>query len=327
MNNTITQNFIREIDLKKFLVFSLSISSLILAFPLLYFPIIRITKLAKFEQANIIEIIIRLFDSTPVVALITLFSIVIAPLLMALCSIIFTLFDEAVNEHSFYYKAYFFSKQWMMLDIFTIAVFASMIKLGELVDVAIGLGTFFCFSFWLLVFFTDKSLWFQERKKTKKKSNLNAFCYALAALFLLIPANILPIMTTAKPGMVEKTNLWESIMHLFEGPAWPIGIIVFLASFCGPWFKIASLFYLSLTAKSKKNMNFKRNLYHFFESVGRWSMIDIFIAVILVSIVKLNALANISLEKGSLIFTAMVILTLLSSASIDLKEPATNEPV
>lgn len=325
MNITLNRSFSEEIDIRKVLVFSLSISGIFLIFPLFYFPIIKITKLARFEQANVIEIIIRLFECTPVVAVITIFSVLASPLLMILCSIIFTLFEESTSERSVYYKIYFFSKQWMMLDIFTIAVFASMIKLGEMVDVTIGLGTLFCFIFWLLVFFADKFLWFEEKKEIKNKSNFRAFCYSLAGLFLLIPANILPIMTTVKPGIVDKTNLWESIMHLFEGPAWPIGILVFLASFCGPWFKIFSLFYLSLTARSKKNMNFKRNLYHFFETAGRWSMIDIFIAVILVSIVKLNALANVSLESGSLIYTAMVILTLLSSSNIDLKEFAENE--
>lgn len=320
MNNTVIQTIPKEINPKKIYVFSLSLASFFLAFPLFYFPIIKITKLARFEQANIIEIITRLFESTPMVALITVFSVLVAPLLMALCAITFTFFDENINENNFYYRIYFFCKQWMMLDIFTVAVFASMIKLGELVDVQIGLGTLFCFLVWVLIFSADKCLWFKEEKEKKSKSNIKAISYSLAALFLLIPANLLPIMTTTKLGVVEKTNLLDSILQLFEGEAWPIGIIVFLASFCGPWLKIFSIFYLTLTKTHKKNRNFKRNLYHYFEAAGRWSMIDIFIAVILVTIVKLNALANVSLEVGSLIFPAMVIFILLSSANVELKE-------
>lgn len=309
-----------EIELKKSFTFSFSLASLFLLIPAFYFPVLKISKLSKTIDSSIPEIILNLFNSSAPIAITLLFVLVIAPVLMTASLLVFIFFEKSTKPNSKVYKLYFFVRKWMMLDVFVIAVFASMIKLAELVSSQILIGAGFSFVLWLLLTCADDALWFTEEHRLEQNSDARTFTYSLAALFLLVPANLLPIMVMAQPGGTEVTNLWASIMHLFEGPAWPIGVIVFLASFIGPWFKIFSLFFLSLTNKINKNRKFKRTLYGFLELIGRWSIIDIFIAAILVAMVQMNNLASVGLKSGSLFFTGMIILTLLASHSFNLRE-------
>lgn len=300
-------------------VLAFAIASLFLLVPTLYYPLLAINKLGLAEEASLIDTIVRLFDGSFIIALILFFMVVLAPLIMIFCALVLVIKDKADEPQCPFYRSYFFAKRWMMLDVLTVAVFASMIKLSELVSAEILVGTAFCFITWVSLSIMDANMWFEEIEIYTPSTNLKTIVLSLSALSLLIPSNLLAIMTMIKPGGVSTTNLWESIMHLFEGETWPIGIVVFLASFCGPWFKIISLLYLAITNKSNKPSPFKTGLYHFLEAVGRWSMIDIFIAAILVAIVKLNKLASVSLEDGSLVFTAMVMLTLFASNSFTFK--------
>ena len=53
------------------------------------------------------------------------------------------------------------------------------------------------------------------------------------------------------------------------------------------------------------------------EGIGRWSMLDVFVLAVLVSLVKLQRLATVLPGPGLWAFTAVVVFTLLASASFD----------
>jgi paraquat-inducible protein A len=58
-------------------------------------------------------------------------------------------------------------------------------------------------------------------------------------------------------------------------------------------------------------------LYRIIESVGRWSMIDIFMISILVALVKLGNVATIETGLGATCFAAVVVITMFASMSFD----------
>jgi paraquat-inducible protein A len=58
-------------------------------------------------------------------------------------------------------------------------------------------------------------------------------------------------------------------------------------------------------------------LYRIIESVGRWSMVDIFMISILVGLVSLDAIATIEPGAGAIAFAAVVIITMFASMSFD----------
>ena len=305
---------------KRILSLSFAITALILFIPANLEPVMLISKLGRIETASLFDIIIRVYESSCFIALINSFCLFISPVYILLSLIIngFILINKdqeiILNQLTKLHKDL---RAWNMVEVFIVAIFASMIKLNELVDTEIGSGTYYFIAFWLSLQIADRAFDISDPQDLISKSRQKSFAYALTALFLLIPANLFAIMHISKPGLSHASNLFESVMELFHGEAWSVGIVVFMASFCSPWFKIFSIFYLSITTSNSKYRDFKEGLYNFLEVIGKWAMVDIFIGSLLVAIVRLDSLANVSPKPGALIFALMVIASILASNSFD----------
>jgi paraquat-inducible protein A len=139
---------------------------------------------------------------------------------------------------------------------------------------------------------------------------------SLAALILFIPANVLPILSMSQFGYQNDSTILQGVVELWTGGTVGIAIIVLLCSILIPLAKILGLFYLCLSWKTQppKQNSF---LLRFIESIGRWSMLDVFLVAILVAIVKLGSFASVQPELGLVAFTAVVILTMIASANFD----------
>jgi paraquat-inducible protein A len=58
-------------------------------------------------------------------------------------------------------------------------------------------------------------------------------------------------------------------------------------------------------------------LYRLLEVIGRWSMLDIYVVAILVTLVHIKLLATVTPGKGAAAFGAVVVLTMLATMSFD----------
>lgn len=147
--------------------------------------------------------------------------------------------------------------------------------------------------------------------------------FSLTALIFYIPANLFPFMTFELYGKTTSSTIMGGVLSLIESGSLTVAIIVFLASIVIPVLKLVILFYLSLTARravgEPGGAQRKTRLYYFVEVIGRWSMLDIFLLAILVSLVKLGHWGTVTPEMGSLMFAMVVIFTMLASASFDPK--------
>lgn len=171
----------------------------------------------------------------------------------------------------------------------------------------------------------------EKTNRFKPKSIPATIAYSLTALIFFIPANLFPFMTIYLYGRHNSSTIWGGVVSLIEDGSWLIGLLVFVASLVIPILKLVILFYLALTARNKKNSKFKTQLYHFIEAIGRWSMLDIFLLAVLVAILKLGPWTSVQPEIGSLLFSFVVIFTMLASAAFDPKllwrdENATDRP-
>jgi paraquat-inducible protein A len=144
--------------------------------------------------------------------------------------------------------------------------------------------------------------------------------YLIAAALLYIPANVLPIMSTASfvYGREQHTII-GGILELWQTGSWELALIVFIASIAVPILKIGALALLVLTARrqSRWRQLERASLYRLLETVGHWSMLDVFVVVLLVGMVRFGALASVEPSAGLLAFGGVVVLTMLASASFD----------
>jgi len=145
--------------------------------------------------------------------------------------------------------------------------------------------------------------------------------FSLAALILYVPANVYPILLMNYHGAHSENTVWGGVVGLFQNDQRLVAAIVFLASILIPIVKLAALLFLVVsTQRGWARWQRERTLiYRFIEVIGPWAMLDVFLLAVLVALVKLQQIATILPGPGILAFTAMVILTILASASFDPK--------
>lgn len=145
-----------------------------------------------------------------------------------------------------------------------------------------------------------------------------SFAFWLSGLIFYFPANIYPILSTSKFGHSMQSTIVSGMMSLWESGDYPVAIVIFLASIMIPIIKFLILFYLIVSIKFKlyKNKHEKIRLYHFIEFSGPWSLIDVFVVIILTSLIHFKNIAIIP-SVGATSFAIMVFFTILSAVTLD----------
>jgi paraquat-inducible protein A len=143
--------------------------------------------------------------------------------------------------------------------------------------------------------------------------------WLVTATLLYVPANVLPVMGTASVLGHEQHTIVGGIAELWESGSWELAAIVFVASIAVPILKVAALTLLAWTAarRSRWRQLDRARLYRLVETVGHWSMLDVFVVVLLVGMVRFGAFASVEPEPGLLAFGAVVIATMLATSSFD----------
>ncbi|HJY78430.1 MAG TPA: paraquat-inducible protein A [Burkholderiales bacterium] len=142
---------------------------------------------------------------------------------------------------------------------------------------------------------------------------------AIAALILYIPANIYPILRMHFYGAYSESTVWDGVVSLAQTQQYFVALIVFMASIVVPILKLAGLLYLVISARfgMGRRLRSRTRIYRFIDVVGPWAMLDVFLLAILVALVKLGQIATVRPGPGLIAFTAVVVLTMLASASFD----------
>ena len=147
----------------------------------------------------------------------------------------------------------------------------------------------------------------------------NTWALLATAIILIVPANVYPVMTVTRFGMGEPNTILSGVIHLIEDGAWPLGLLVFFASFIVPISKIVALAFLLVTTQrgSLWRQRDRTVLYRITEVVGAWSMVDIFLVGILVALVRMDGLAVVYPGIGATFFGASVVLTMMAARAFD----------
>ena len=145
-----------------------------------------------------------------------------------------------------------------------------------------------------------------------------SLAYLIAAIIFYIPANIYPVLKTSKFAATHGSTIFEGVVQMWRSGDYPVAIIIFTASIFIPVAKFAVLVYLNYTLARCTPRNVRRRifLYHLIELTGPWSLIDVFVVLILVALIHFQNIAIIP-GIGVSSFALMVVLTILSANAID----------
>ena len=139
------------------------------------------------------------------------------------------------------------------------------------------------------------------------------------SLVLYVPANLLPVMTTTSVLGRASHTIGSGIVELWSTGSHELALIVFIASVVVPLGKIGSLALLAFTAQRRScwRQRERAGLYRLVDTVGHWSMLDVFVVVLLVGMVQFGVLASVEPGPGLLAFGAVVVATMLAASSFD----------
>jgi paraquat-inducible protein A len=155
---------------------------------------------------------------------------------------------------------------------------------------------------------------------SRKPDSLNrTWALVIAACIMYIPANVLPIMTTVSLFEEQQDTIMSGIIYFWASGSWILAIIVFIASFLVPLFKLAVLILLLIMTQRHSDWRLlqRTKLYRVVEVTGRWSMLDVFVVTLLAGLVQIKGFATVHAEAGIAAFAAVVVLTMLASLSFD----------
>lgn len=156
----------------------------------------------------------------------------------------------------------------------------------------------------------------------RKPDSINrTIALVIAAAIMYIPANLLPIMSIRELGVLTESTIIKGLIQFWNAGSYPIAIVIFTASIMIPILKIFSLLWLCAAAKGLVPHSSKvlGRVYWITELLGRWSMVDIFVVSILVTMVQLGNYMRVTPGPGALAFAGVVILTMFAAMSFDPK--------
>lgn len=141
----------------------------------------------------------------------------------------------------------------------------------------------------------------------------------ISAFIFLFPANLLPITQTVNQGVVSNDTIYTGILALIHADMAGIAAVVFIASILVPIIKVCGLAIILITitfgiALPRKPLTVA---FHIIEFIGRWSMLDLFVISIMVSVINMGQLLYFTPGPAATYFALVVLFTQLAAQHLD----------
>lgn len=141
----------------------------------------------------------------------------------------------------------------------------------------------------------------------------------IAAVIVYIPSNVYPIMITSYLGTDTGSNIIDGVISLWAMKSYFVAAVILIASICIPLIKIICIVLLMYWSKwgFKGDTNKLNKLYRVVIFIGRWSMIDVFVVIIMSTLVRMSGLLTISPGIAVVCFSGVVLLTMIAAEEFD----------
>ena len=134
----------------------------------------------------------------------------------------------------------------------------------------------------------------RKRRRVKpEKSIEHTLALVVTALVLLVISNAFPIVQVNAEGHQMAATLFGCVKYLFTNDMKLLSGLVFVTSIGAPLIQLTGLLYILLPVNFKQIPPFAPQIYHLVRIITSWSMLEVLMLGILVSVVKLSALATV----------------------------------
>jgi len=155
-------------------------------------------------------------------------------------------------------------------------------------------------------------------RSRRRHSLQKSWAALIASIIFLLPANLMPISVIYLNGARQEDTIFSGILSLASGNI-PVAAVVFIASILVPFTKVIVLLtlLLSIQFKCQQGLKTRIRLLRVVKWVGRWSMLDLFVIALTMSLVNRDQLLAFTMGPAAFYFGSAVILTILAVEWLD----------
>ena len=153
-----------------------------------------------------------------------------------------------------------------------------------------------------------KALLRKRQRITPERSIEHTLALVITAIILLILANVYPILHLQVAGHEISATLFAGVQHFLSHDMKLLDGLVFVTSIGAPMLQLSGLLYVLLPLYLKRIPWQAPHVYRFISFITSWSMLEVFMLGILVSIVKLAAMATVTPGIGLWAFGLLIFL-------------------
>ena len=151
----------------------------------------------------------------------------------------------------------------------------------------------------------------------KRNSLERTLALSLAGAILFVVANTFPFLAFEMQGQVTATTLSSGIHDLYRQGMWGLAALVFVTTILVPLLELGGMLYVLVPLRFNRRPRHLAAVFRAIHRVQPWGMMEVFMLGILVSVVKLGAMANIVPGVALWAFAIMVFVVAAASSSLD----------
>ena len=153
--------------------------------------------------------------------------------------------------------------------------------------------------------------------RPKRNGLERSLALAVAGLVLLLLANSFPFLGFKIQGQVRETLLLTGIRQLYTQEMQGVAVLVLITTVLAPLAQLLALVYILLPLKLNRQAPGMFRVFRWLRTIEPWSMMEVFMLGILVSVVKLAKMAQIIPGIAAFCFMALIFVLAACMASLD----------
>ena len=153
---------------------------------------------------------------------------------------------------------------------------------------------------------------------THRRDTVNrTIALMLAAAVLFAIGNSFPVVSMELQGQRTNAMVWEGAWRLHLEGETLVGMLVFLTAFVFPLVRIAGTLAILAPLELGFTPRYLVPAFRIVEESRPWSMVEVFMLGVLVSLVKLAHMATVIPGIGMWAFFALIVVLALASSTLD----------
>jgi paraquat-inducible protein A len=140
---------------------------------------------------------------------------------------------------------------------------------------------------------------------------------ALAALMLLVLANIFPFLHFSLEGQVQENRIITGVLGLWDAGQGGLALLILFTTVLAPALRTLGLLYVLLPLYLNRVPPGVARALRFQEGLVSWAMLDVYMLALVVALVKLAQMAEVKLELGAFCFVALFLMLTLMGVAYD----------